>query len=486
MNRIYFSRFFFVRLVYTYFRGVRSIMERFFRLKEHGSNIRTEIMAGLTTFMTMAYILAVNPIILTPAGMDWTAVFLATALAAGIFTIAMGLFVNFPVALAPGMGLNAYFASTIIASQATDQPISVAMGLTAVFISGIIFIILTLTQIRQMLITAIPDSLKHAITVGIGLFITIVGLKGSGLMTIAVSSFGDIKQGAYTNLNSSESVIHLGSFTDGTVVMTVVAILLIGILMVLRTPGAILWGILATTVIAIIAGQVNVGDTLSGQTWVPDFTKMNIGHFDFPGVFEVGLVTVILTFTFVELFDTFGTLVGTANRAGLMKDPVEGKKRIGKAMFVDAVGVGGGAVLGTSTVTAFVESSAGVAQGGRTGLTSVTTGICFLLSIFLSPLVALIPGSATNAALIIVGVLMLQSVKEIDFSDMVYAIPSFLTLVLMPFSYNIANGISFGIVSYVVLAGVANLTGKGKYKIHWLMWILAVLIIARYVWMGGE
>lgn len=461
-------------------------MERFFRLKEHGSNIRTEIMAGLTTFMTMAYILAVNPIVLTPTGMDWNAVFLATALAAGIFSIAMGLFVNFPVALAPGMGLNAYFASVIIASKATDQPISVAMGLTAVFISGIIFFILTVTQIRQMLITAVPDSLKHAITVGIGLFITIIGLKGSGILTIAVTSFNDIKANGYTDLAGAESVIHLGSLTHSSVYMTVIALLLIGILMVLRVPGAILWGILGTTVISIITGDVNVSEALTGKTWMPDFSTMNLFHFDFAGVMEVGLVTVVLTFTFVEMFDTFGTLVGTANRAGFMKNAEEGKKRVGKAMFVDAIGVSGGAMLGTSTVTAFVESSAGIAQGGRTGLTSITTGICFLLAIFLSPVVALIPPSATNAALIIVGVLMLQSIKEIDFSDMVYAIPSFLTLTLMPFTYSIANGISFGFVSYVILASVGNLTGKGKYKIHWLMWVLAVLILGRYLLMGGE
>ncbi len=461
-------------------------MERFFRLKELGTNVRTEIMAGLTTFMAMSYILAVNPMILGDAGMDWTGVFLATALAAGIFSIAMGLFVNFPVALAPGMGLNAYFASVIIASAATDTPISPAMGLTAVFISGIIFIILTLTQIRQMLITAIPDSLKHAITVGIGLFITVIGLKNSGIMTIAVSSFTDIKAGAFTPVSGPETVIQLGSFHNETVLFTVIAIFLIGILMVLRVPGALLFGILGTTVIALLTGHVNASEALTGKTWMPDFGKMEFANFDFAGVMEVGLITVILTFTFVEMFDTFGTLVGTANRAGIMKNPEEGKKRVGKAMFVDAIGVSGGAVLGTSTVTAFVESSAGIAQGGRSGLTAITTGICFLLAIFFAPLVALIPGSATAAALIIVGVLMMQSIKEIDFSDMVYAIPAFMTFAFMPFTYSIANGISFGIVSYVVLAGIANVSGKGKYKIHWLMWILAILIIARYVFMGGE
>lgn len=459
-------------------------MERFFRLKELGTNVRTEVMAGLTTFMTMAYILAVNPMILAPTGLSWTGVFIATALAAGIFSIAMGLFVNFPVALAPGMGLNAYFASVIIASAATDTPISPAMGLTAVFISGVIFIILTVTQVRQMLITAVPDSLKHAITVGIGLFISIIGLKNSGIMTVAVTSFSDIKANDFTPVSGPETVIQLGSFQNGEVLYTVIALFLIAILMVLRVPGALLFGILGTTVLALITGHVDASEALSGKTWVPDFAEMNFWHFDFAGVLEVGLITVILTFTFVELFDTFGTLVGTATRAGIMKNPEEGKKRIGKAMFVDAIGVSGGAMLGTSTVTAFAESSAGIAQGGRSGLTAITTGICFLLALFLSPLVALVPGSATAAALIIVGVLMMQSVKDIDFSDMVYAIPAFLTFAFMPFTYSIANGISFGIVSYVVLATIANVAGKGKYKVHWLMWILAILIIGRYVFMG--
>lgn len=461
-------------------------MERFFRLKEHGTNVRTEIMAGLTTFMTMAYILAINPGILGDAGLTAYSVFLATALSAGIFTIAMGLFVNFPVALAPGMGLNAYFAATVLASNGTITP---SMALTAVFISGIIFIILTVTQIRQMLITAVPDSLKHAITVGIGLFITIIGLKNSGVLTVAVENkVTDIEKGQFTDVLGFETVFHLGDLANPSVYLTLVGILLIAVLMVLRVPGAILFGIIGTTIVAILTGDVNA-NALEGQRWLPDFTQLNFWDFDFAGVFEVGLISVIATFTFVELFDTFGTLVGTANRAGFMKDPEKGKKRIGKAMLVDAVGVGGGAMLGTSTVTAFVESSAGIAQGGRTGLTAVSAGCGFLAALFLWPLISLVPGSATAAALIIVGVLMIQSVKEIDFSDMVYAIPSFLTVALMPFTYNIANGISFGIVSYVVLASIANATGKGeqgKYKIHWLMWVLAILIVARYGFLGSS
>jgi len=464
-------------------------MDRFFKLKENGSNVRTEIMAGLTTFMTMAYILAVNPNVLSSfgtgaTGMDWTAVFLATAIAAGVMTIAMGLFVNFPVALAPGMGLNAYFATVILSSQGK---FTYQMGLAAVFISGLIFIVLTVTKVRQLLLVAVPDSLKHAITVGIGLFITIVGLKNSGLMTVAVEAGNDIPAHKFTDVLSFETVIHMGSLHDPVVQLTIIGIVLIAVLMVLQVRGAILFGILLTTIIGIFMGQVNLASLTDAKTtWVPDLSKIALGQFDFQGLWNAGIITVIATFTFVELFDTFGTLVGTANRAGFMKNKEEGNKRVGKAMMVDAVAVSGGALVGTSTVTAFIESAAGVAQGGRTGLTSVTTGVCFLLALFLAPIAALIPGSATAAALIVVGVLMMQAVKEIDFHDMTVAIPSFLTIVLMPFTYNIANGVSFGIVVYVILAAVGNMSGKSNHKVHWLMWILAVLIILRYVFIGSE
>ncbi len=464
-------------------------MDRYFKLKENGTTVRTEIMAGLTTFMTMAYILAVNPDILSAfksgaTGGDWTAVFLATAIAAGVMTIAMGLFVNFPVALAPGMGLNAYFAAVILSSQGA---FTFQMALTAVFISGIIFLILTVTQIRQMLLVAIPDGLKHAITVGIGLFIAIIGIKNSGILTVAVESLNDIPAHKFTNVAYFETVFHMGSLQDKNVILSVIGLFLIAAFMVLRIRGAILFGILATTVVGYFMGMVNLSTLTSPETtWVPDLTKLAFADFDWSGIWTAGIVSVILTFTFVELFDTFGTLVGTANRAGIMKNKEEGNKRVGKAMFVDAIGVSGGALVGTSTVTAYIESASGVAEGGRTGLTAVTTGVCFLLALFLAPIAMLIPGSATAAALIVVGVLMMQSVREIDFQDFVIAIPSFLTIVLMPFTYNIANGISFGIFFYVLLATIANVGGKGKYKVHWLMWILAILILARYIFIGGH
>lgn len=340
-----------------------------------------------------------------------------------------------------------------------------------------------------MLLEAVPDALKHAITVGIGLFITIVGLKNSGLLSVSVETVNDVPKGTFTPLMGFESVFGLGSFTDPSVLLTIIGLALISVLMILNVPGAILFGILGTTIIGIFMGVVDFSNLSTDKTpWIPDLGQLSFFEFDFAGVMGVGIVSIILTFTFVELFDTFGTLVGTANRAGFMKNREEGNKRVGKAMFVDSIAVGGGAVLGTSTVTAFVESSAGVAAGGRTGLTSVTTGICFLLSLFLAPAVALIPGSATAAALIVVGVLMMQAVREINFQDLVIGIPAFMTIAFMPFTYSIANGISFGILAYVLLAFVANVFGKGeqKYKIHWLMWILFVLVIIRYVAMGGH
>lgn len=464
-------------------------MDRFFKLKENGTNVRTEIMAGITTFMAMAYILSVNPGTLTAFGridMGWYSVFLATAIAAGVFTIAMGLFINFPVALAPGMGLNAYFASVVLASATSDTPFTWQMGLTAVFISGLIFILLTVTRVRQILLNAIPDSLKHAITVGIGMFITIIGLKNSGIMTIGVEAGSDIPANTFTNVLSFETVIHMGSLERVDVQLGLIGLLLISVLMVLKVRGAILFGILGTTGIGMLMGAVDFSSLSNPATpWVPDFTQLNFMEFDWEGILHTGIISAIATFTFVELFDTFGTLVGTAQRAGIMDNPEEGKKRVGKAMFVDALAVTGGAMVGTSTTTAYVESAAGVAEGGRTGLTAVTTGVCFLLALFLAPVVALIPGSATAAALIVVGVLMAQSIREIDFQDMVLAIPAFLTFAIMPFTYNIANGISFGIVAYVILAFVANLSGKKKYDIHWMMWVLAILIILRYAILGA-
>jgi len=458
-------------------------MDRFFKLKENGTNVRTEIVAGLTTFMTMAYILFVNTLFLgsAGAGMSDNAVFFATAVGAGLMTIIMGLFVNIPIALAPGMGLNAYFMTVVLSSNGA---ITWQAALGAVFLSGIVFIILTVTKIRQMLLVAVPDSLKMAITVGIGLFITIVGFKLANLVavTVNVAPDADLSQ----PIPGSGFNLSLGNFiTHHDALLALIGLFIIAILMVMRVKGALLIGIIATTLIGIPMGVTNLSG-LSGASWMPNFSDLAVGQLDLKGAISLGLFEIIFIFTFVELFDTFGTMVGTATRMGIMKDKKKGEKTIGKAMLVDAVGVSAGAALGTSTITAFVESASGVEAGGRTGLTSVTTGILFILALFIAPLALVVPSAATAPALIIVGVLMMSQVRSIEWDDFLQAFPAFLTIVLMPFTGGIANGISAGIISYVILAVFGNLVTERKVKIHWLMWILAIIVICRYVFIGGE
>ncbi|BFH60281.1 MULTISPECIES: NCS2 family permease [Paenibacillus] len=456
-------------------------MERFFKLKEHGTNVRTEIIAGLTTFMAMAYILFVNGLFLgeNGAGIPNEGVFFATAVGAGLVTIVMGLFVNIPIALAPGMGLNAYFMTVVLSSNGA---ITWQAALGAVFISGIIFIILTVTKVRQMLMSAVPRNLQSAITVGIGLFIAVVGFKLSNLISISVNPGTDVSKpvgGASFNLMLSDF------FTHKDALLTLIGILFIAVLMVLRVKGALLIGIVVTTLIGIPMGVTNLSG-LSQANWIPSFTNLAVGQLDLKGALHIGLFEIVFIFTFVELFDTFGTLVGTATRAGLMKNKEQGEKTIGKAMLVDAVGVSAGAVLGTSTVTAFVESTAGVEAGGRTGLTAVTTGVMFLLSLFIAPLALVVPSAATAPALIVVGVLMMSQVRNIEWDDFFEAFPAFLTIVLMPFTGGIANGISAGILSYVILGVFAKFFTKRDIKIHWLMWVLAAIVIFRYVFLGSE
>lgn len=458
-------------------------MDRFFKLKENGTNVRTEIVAGLTTFMTMAYILFVNTLFLgqAGAGMSDNAVFFATAVGAGLMTIIMGLFVNIPIALAPGMGLNAYFMTVVLSSNGA---ITWQAALGAVFLSGIVFIILTVTKIRQMLLVAVPQSIKMAITVGIGLFITIIGFKLANLVavTVNVAPDADLSQ----PIPGSSFNLSLGNFvTHHDALLALIGLLLIAILMVMRVKGALLIGIVATTLIGIPMGVTNLSG-LSGASWLPNFSDLAVGQLDLKGAISLGLFEIIFIFTFVELFDTFGTMVGTATRMGIMKDKKKGEKTIGKAMLVDAVGVSAGAALGTSTITAYVESASGVEAGGRTGLTSVTTGLLFILALFIAPLALVVPSAATAPALIIVGVLMMSQVRSIEWDDFLQAFPAFLTIVLMPFTGGIANGISAGIVSYVILAVFSNLVTERKVKIHWLMWILTLIVVCRYVFIGGE
>ena len=455
------------------------MLDRFFKLSERKTTVQTEVMAGITTFMTMAYILFVNPSILGAAGMDKNAVLLATAIGSGVVTIMMGVFANYPIALAPGMGLNAFYAFTVVIGMG----ISWQVALGAVFISGLIFLLLTLTHIRQLLIEGMPNSLKHAITVGIGMFITIVGLKISGIMSIRLSLIPPTMEKLVTGHGNGtpmyfETMMEMGKVADKEVLLALFGLIFISILIARNVKGSMLIGIITSTVLGIAMGIVQVPAGFVPVA-IPDFSNNAFFALDIKGALGMGLLTIIFTFTFVELFDTMGTLVGTTSKAGLMDK--DGKiPGIGKAMLVDATGVSLGAVLGTSTMTAFIESAAGVAVGGRTGLTAVVCGVLFLLALFFTPIVSLIPDAATCPALIIVGCLMMESVRHIDFTDFTEAMPAFMTIVMMPFTYSIANGISFGLVLYPLLKLI---TGRQK-EVHWIVYILAILVIIRLVFLA--
>ncbi|MBC8014180.1 MAG: NCS2 family permease [Sporomusaceae bacterium] len=455
------------------------MLDRFFKLSERKTNVQTEVMAGITTFMTMAYILFVNPSILGAAGMDKNAVLLATAIGSGLVTIMMGVFVNYPIALAPGMGLNAFYAFTVVLGMGI--PWQTALG--AVFISGIIFLLLTLTKVRQLLVEGMPKSLKHAITVGIGMFITIIGLKISGIMSIRLSLIPPTLEKIVAGHGNGtpmyfETMIEMGKVADKQVLLALFGLLFISILIARNVKGSMLIGIITSTVLGIAMGIVQV-PTGFIPVAIPDFSNNAFFALDIAGAISMGLMTIVFTFTFVELFDTMGTLVGTTSKAGLMDK--DGKiPGIGKAMLVDATGVSLGAVLGTSTITAFVESASGVAVGGRTGLTAVVCGVLFLLALFFTPIVSLIPDAATAPALIIVGCLMMEGVRHIDFTDFTEAMPAFMTIVMMPFTYSIANGISFGLVLYPLLKLI---TGRSR-EVHWIVYILAILVIIRLVFLA--
>jgi len=455
------------------------MLDRFFKLSERKTNVQTEVMAGITTFMTMAYILFVNPSVLGAAGMDKNAVLLATAIGSGLVTIMMGLFVNYPIAMAPGMGLNAFYAFTVVIGMGVSW--QVALG--AVFISGLIFIVLTLTRIRQLLVEGMPNSLKHAITVGIGMFITIIGLKISGIMSIRLSLIPPTMDKIVAGHGNGtpmyfETIMEMGKVADKEVLLALFGLIFISVLIARNVKGSMLIGIITSTFLGIAMGIVKVPAGFVPVA-IPDFSNNAFFALDIAGALGMGLMTIIFTFTFVELFDTMGTLVGTTSKAGLMDK--DGKiPGIGKAMLVDATGVSLGAVLGTSTITAFVESAAGVAAGGRTGLTAVVCGVLFLLALFFSPVVGLIPDAATSPALIIVGCLMMDGVRHIDFTDFTEAMPAFMTIVIMPFTYSIANGISFGLVLYPLLKLI---TGRHK-EVHWIVYVLAILVIIRLVFLA--
>ena len=444
------------------------MLEKLFQLKEHKTDVKTEVLAGITTFMTMAYILAVNPSILSATGMPYDAVFAATALSAALGTLIMGLYANYPFALAPGMGLNAFFAFTVVLGMG----LSWQAALAAVFISGVVFLLLTLTSIREAIINSIPMSLKLAVGVGIGFFIAFIGLKNAGIIVsnpatyLSLISIENFNDPAFKEANPF--------ITPRSVLLTVIGLVLTSVLVLKKVRGALLWGILATTILGIPMGVTNVSDFQLVKA--PPSLGETFLAFDFKELFNAGFLTIIFAFLFVDIFDSIGTFIGVSSKAGLLDK--DGKlPRANKALMADSVATMAGAALGTSTVTTYVESAAGVAEGGRTGLTAVTAAVLFALALFFSPLFAMIPGAATAPILIIVGVFMMEPIVKINFSDFLDAIPAFLTIVMMPFAFSIAEGIVFGVISYSILR---LLVGKAK-EVSPMMWILTALFIVKFV-----
>lgn len=434
----------------------KGFLDSYFKLTEKGTTVRTEILAGATTFVTMAYILFVVPNFLTAAGMPAQSAMAATVLATAFATLLMGLFANFPIAVAPGLGLSAFFAFTVCGSMG----LSWQTGLGAVFISGVVFLILTVTRVRQLIIDAVPSVLKSSIGVGIGLFIAFIGFKNAGVIVANESTY-----------------VGLGNMRDPGVLLTLFGLILCALLMARNVKGALLIGIAVTTILAMVLGiakaPTGIHDIFNIVPPIPTDTFL---HLDIAGAVKYGLISVIFSITMVDLFDNIGTLIGVARKAGLV-DKDGRLVGMDKALLADSIGAIVGSLLGTCTVTSYVESASGVAAGGKTGLTAVTTGLLFLVSLFFAPLALLIPTQATAPVLVIVGVLMISEVTQVNFEDFTEALPAFLTIILMPLTFSIAQGLSFGFISYTL---IKILTGKFK-EIHPVMYILTVFFIIHFI-----
>lgn len=431
-------------------------MEKFFKLKERNTNVRTEVIAGVTTFLAMAYILAVNPGILGQAGLDSGAVFTATALSAAVATLAMAFLANLPIALASGMGLNGFFTYSVVMGMGYSP----AAALTAVFLEGILFIALSLVNVREAIINSIPANLKKAVAAGIGLFITFIALQNAKII-----------------VDNPAVLVGLGSFEFGSpALLAVIGLIITSALFILKVPGAILLGILITTVIGIPMGITVPAGGWSGWSPVSLPTAPLLFNFDFANVLSFKFFVVFVSFLFVDIFDTVGTLLGVATQGKLL-DKNGNVPKVKQALLADAIGTVFGAAVGTSTVTSYVESTAGVAAGGKTGLTALTTAAMFVLALLFSPVFLLIPSAATAPALILVGFLMMKQTTDIDFADPTEGIPAFLTIIMMPLAYSIADGIVFGILSFVILKTIS-----GKYKeIPIVTWILFVIFILKFI-----
>lgn len=435
---------------------MNSFIQKTFGMDPAKHSIRTEIIAGITTFLTMAYILAVNPSIfgaLATQGMPTDAVFTATALAAIVGCLVMSIYAKKPFGLAPGMGLNAFFVFSVCLGMGHSWQ----MALTAIFLEGILFILLTITNVRKLIVDAIPMNLKRAIGAGIGLYIAFIGLKSAGII-----------------VSSDSTSVTLGPLSDSTSILAIIGLLLTSVLVILKVRGGMLLGILVTTIIGIPMGVTHFNGLLS----TPPSISSIFCQFEWSQIFSWDMVAIVFTFLFIDMFDTIGTVVGVSVKSGMVdeKGNVDG---INKVLMADAVATVAGAMFGTSTTTTYIESASGVSEGGRTGLTSFTIAVCFAIALLFSPLFLAIPGAATGPVLFIVGVMMAAPVKEIDWEDYSEAIPAFVTMLLMPLAYSISDGIMLGMISYVVINA---LTGKFK-KVSVTMWILAVLFVLRYVLM---
>lgn len=449
-------------------------MEKLFKLKEHNTTVKTEVMAGITTFLTMAYILAVNPNMLSASGMDSGAVFTATALASALATFIMAFWANYPIALSAGMGLNAYFAYTVCLGQLNGIEDPWKIALAAVLVEGIIFIILSFFKLRETIVNAIPENLKYGITSGIGLFIAFVGLKGASVV-----------------VSDDSTLVALGNFGRPEVALCLIGILVIAVMNHYNVKGSILWGILITWILGIIAqltgwyvvdpdaGAASLIPSLSASSFIPPSISSTFCKFDFAwiGSHLSEFVVIVFSFLFVDMFDTIGTVIGVAEKADLL-DEDGNLPRVGRVLMADAIGTVAGSMLGTSTVTSFVESSSGVAEGGKTGLTAMTTGILFLVALFLSPIFLAIPSFATAPALVIVGFFMASSIKKMEFDgDLADAVGGYLAFLMMPLTYSIANGIMFGVLAWFI---IKVCTGQLK-KIHPVMYIVCALFIIRVI-----
>jgi len=431
-----------------------SPLDKFFKLTEHGSNVRTEVVAGITTFLTMAYIIFVNPAILGDAGVPKDAVFVATCLAAALGTIIMGLYANYPIGMAPGMGLNAYFAYAVVLGMGV--PWQSALG--AVFISGCLFILVSVFKVRELIVNGIPHSLRVAITVGLGLFLALIAMKGAGLVVA-----------------SPETLVRVGDMHKPQTIMAIFGFLLIVTLDRLRVPGALLIGIVVVTVMSFFFG----GNTFHGFMSLPPSLEPTLFKFDLKGASSLGLFNVVLVFFLVELFDATGTLMGVASRGGLL---VDGKmKRLNKALLADSCAIVAGSMLGTSSTTAYLESAAGVQAGGRTGLTALVVAALFLAALFFAPIAGVVPAYATAPALLFVACLMLRDLVDVDWSDTTESVPAAITALVIPFTYSIAHGIAFGFITY---AGLKLLTGQAR-QVKPVVWVIAALFLFKYAYVSG-